>query len=136
MRLLSEQDVIALSRPNMAIAAAESAYKALTSGQAQIPLRTEILGEVSDGVILVMPGFVRQQAFGLKIIATKPDVSEAAGMKDREDNEVAHVTNGTHRQSYVQDCPPRANCVTLLIRHPQGVLGAKSSRRLCALRHA
>ena len=38
---------------------------------------------------------------------------------DREDDEVAHVMNGTHRQSYAQDCPPRANCVTLLIRHPQ-----------------
>ena len=38
---------------------------------------------------------------------------------DREDDEVAHVTNGARRQSYAQDCPPWGYCVTLLISHPQ-----------------
>ena len=36
---------------------------------------------------------------------------------DKEDDEVAHVTNGTHRHSYAQDCLPPANYVTLLTYH-------------------
>src|ERR1700682_1931169 len=37
---------------------------------------------------------------------------------DGEEEEVAHGANGTHHYQPVQDCTPRADCVTLRIRPP------------------
>ncbi|MCO5092146.1 ornithine cyclodeaminase family protein [Bosea sp. (in: a-proteobacteria)] len=71
MKLLSEADVYALANPDEAIRASRVAFEALSSGQADMPIRAEIHRPDVGGVILVMPGLIRDRVFGLKIIANR-----------------------------------------------------------------
>jgi len=73
MRLLSEADVRRLVDPDAAIRASAEAYRLLSTGAAEVPLRTEIPRPEVGGVVLVMPGLVRGRVFGLKIIGARTE---------------------------------------------------------------
>ena len=79
MLLLSESDVAALVEPDLLIEAAEEAYRALSLGEAEVPLRGEILRQDPEHVILSMPGLVEGRVFGAKLVASRADPDPAAG---------------------------------------------------------
>ncbi len=81
MKLLSEGDVRTLLTPDTAIRAAETAFKALSTGAAEIPLRAEIVRHHPDGVILFMPGLIGERVFGLKILANRTDAAAPGGLR-------------------------------------------------------
>jgi len=78
MRLLSEADVRRLLDPDRAIRESVEAFRALSEGKVEVPLRAEIHRPDVGGVILVMPGLIRDSAFGLKIIANRTDAATGA----------------------------------------------------------
>lgn len=71
MRLLSEADVAAIIDYDAAIASSAQAFVALSRNEVEIPPRTEIQGFEAEGVVMVMPGLVRERAFGLKLVANR-----------------------------------------------------------------
>jgi len=71
MRILSERDVMALIERERLIAAAAAAFRALSTGRANVPLRTEFIREDVGGVVFVMPGLIGDELLGLKLIANR-----------------------------------------------------------------
>jgi len=79
MLLLSESDVTALVDPDLVIEAAEEAYRTLSLGKAEVPLRGEILRRDPEHVILTMPGLIEGRVFGAKLVASRASPDRAAG---------------------------------------------------------
>lgn len=71
MRVLSEADVQRLLDPREAIAASAEAYVALSEERAAIPLRTEILSPEVGRVVMVMPGLLKDDVYGVKVVASR-----------------------------------------------------------------
>ncbi len=71
MKILSESDVSSLFDPDEAIRLGAEAFKMLSDGRADIPVRTDILRPAFDGVIMVMPGYIDGQLLGLKVNASQ-----------------------------------------------------------------
>ena len=78
--LLSELDVARLLSPEEAIEASAEAFKLLSTGGAEVPLRTEFIQRDPESVALVMPGLVHDQVLGLKLIASRSDPSAPGGL--------------------------------------------------------
>lgn len=69
MRVLSERDVNSIVPPNLAIEAAEEAFRIHSLGAAQIPMRSEIHREEPAGTALIMCGLVEKD-LGVKLVAS------------------------------------------------------------------
>ncbi len=80
MKLLTEDDVSAILTPDLAIESSARAYSWLSRGEANIPPRTEFFRKAPTGVILVMPGLIGDQFFGVKVIANKQDSAAPGGL--------------------------------------------------------
>jgi ornithine cyclodeaminase len=70
MRLLSERVVEEITPVDLAIDAAEEAFRILSEGGADIPLRSEIHRKDPKGLALIMPGLVGQDVLGLKLVGS------------------------------------------------------------------
>jgi ornithine cyclodeaminase/alanine dehydrogenase-like protein (mu-crystallin family) len=70
MRFLSESIVESLLPIDVAIEAAEEAFRSHSLGIATIPLRSEIYRENPKGTVLVMPGLVDNAILGVKLVAS------------------------------------------------------------------
>jgi ornithine cyclodeaminase len=79
MKLLSERVVEEIIPVDMAIAAAAEAFSILSSGGADIPLRSEIHRADPEGVALVMPGLIGQEILGLKLVGSVAVADAPAG---------------------------------------------------------
>lgn len=80
MKLLSERVVEAILPVEMAIDSAVEAFSILSSGGADIPLRSEIHRADPKGITLIMPGLIGQEILGLKLVGSVA-VPEAQGGK-------------------------------------------------------
>jgi ornithine cyclodeaminase/alanine dehydrogenase-like protein (mu-crystallin family) len=68
MRVLSTDDVERLLTPELAMASAEEAYRVFSSGEAQVPPRSEIHRSDPDGVALIMSGLIGSRVLGMKLV--------------------------------------------------------------------
>ncbi len=74
MLILSEKDIRGFYTMQDAIAADEIAYKALSAGDCDVPLRTNIDIPEHNGQSLYMPAYVKSiDAIGVKIVSVFPD---------------------------------------------------------------
>lgn len=80
MRLISESEVRQMVDFDAMIAASRDAFVLLSTGQAEIPLRTEV-PLAHGGQFWVMPGLIADKFMGFKLIANKPDPDEESGLK-------------------------------------------------------
>lgn len=74
MLILSERDIKVFFTMKDAIAADETAFKALSSGECDVPLRINIDVPEHNGQSLYMPAYVKSiDAIGIKIVSVYPD---------------------------------------------------------------
>jgi ornithine cyclodeaminase/alanine dehydrogenase-like protein (mu-crystallin family) len=72
MRVIGQADIRRAVTMRVAIDAAREAFVALSTGQAQAPLRAHLA--TAGGTMLVMPGYARPAgAAGLKLVSVNPD---------------------------------------------------------------
>jgi ornithine cyclodeaminase len=70
MRVLSADDVERLLTPELAMESAEEAYRVFSSGEAQVPPRSEIHRSNPEGVALIMSGLIGSRVLGMKLVGT------------------------------------------------------------------
>lgn len=79
MKLLSERVVEEIMPVEMAIDTAVEAFSILSSGGADIPLRSEIHRTDPKGLALIMPGLIGQDILGLKLVGSVAAPDAPAG---------------------------------------------------------
>jgi len=79
MRLLSENLIDAILPIEVAIDSAEEAFKALSGGQATVPLRSEMYQTDPKGTVLVMPCKIGKEILGLKLVGSVVDAQAPGG---------------------------------------------------------
>jgi ornithine cyclodeaminase len=72
LTLLSAQDIRAALPMPAAVAAMKAAYTALSTGQANVPLRTALPVPDQEGVSLFMPAYLSSSGLGAKIVSVFP----------------------------------------------------------------
>lgn len=70
MLVLSEQDVLRILTPDMAIRSAERAFAAFSDGSAVVPPRIEIHRIEPEGTSLVMAGLIDNATLGVKLVGS------------------------------------------------------------------
>lgn len=75
MIILNSDEIYKTLPMDQAIEAMKSAYRALTSGQAQVPLRSQLLIDPYGGINLFMPAYVdgENEALSLKVVSVFPE---------------------------------------------------------------
>jgi ornithine cyclodeaminase/alanine dehydrogenase-like protein (mu-crystallin family) len=103
LTLLSARDIRAALPMSTAIAAMKEAYAALSTGQADMPLRIALPVPPQDGVALFMPAFTARGGLGAKIVSVfphnpdrgKPIIHGLVVMLDSATGEPAALFDGT-----------------------------------------
>lgn len=80
MKLLTETDVRSIVDADQAIRDSAEAFRRLSTGEARIPVRTEIMLD-GRGLFFLMPGIVSEKYLGFKLIANRPDTALPGGLK-------------------------------------------------------
>ena len=78
-RILSERAVQDLIDVDCAVSSAEEAFRLSSSGQATVPLRSEIHRSDPAGTTLVMPGLIGRRVLGVKLVGSVASASSVSG---------------------------------------------------------
>jgi len=140
MRLLTRSDVERAMPMADAIALVREAFRALSTGDAEAPLRTSVQLPEHNGVTLVMPGYVASsEALAVKVVSVRnrnparglPRVNALVLLMDPGTGEPVAVMNGRYltalrtgaASGVATDCLARADAAVL------GVVGAGAQAR-------
>jgi ornithine cyclodeaminase/alanine dehydrogenase-like protein (mu-crystallin family) len=130
LRLLSAADLrVALPMP-AAIAAMQAAFAALSTGQAQMPLRAALLVPPVEGTALFMPAYLPSSGLGAKIVSVfprnlargKPMIHGLVVVLDPETGEPLALCDGTFLTAWRTGAG--AGAATALLARPDARVGA------------